>query len=314
MIRIRFHGRGGHGVKTAGRIVGTAAFLAGYHVQDSPVYGAERRGAAVTAFARIGDSPILERGTIDAPDLIVIADETLLNDRAAAVLAGQGSASAVFINVASSDGLAETYGIQPPLVTFDVSALTLATLGKASALSAGLGAAAARLTGLISAEQLVEAVREELTQLHAAQGLIDQNVAIALRVFESVPSEFGEPVGASPRTSGVAEIVRGLTPTGSPSELVPVSYDLPTVGTSSILAPGNAAQRNTGSWRVERPELDRDVCSRCQLCVLECPDGAMSLDTEGFPVIDYEHCKGCMICAHLCPLKAIGRTKEVRAW
>ena len=50
MIRIRFHGRGGHGVKTASRIVGTAGFLAGFECQDSPVYGAERRGAAVTAF------------------------------------------------------------------------------------------------------------------------------------------------------------------------------------------------------------------------------------------------------------------------
>ena len=62
MIRVRFHGRGGHGVKMASRILGTAAFLAGRHVQDSPVYGAERRGAAVTAFTRIDDEPILERG------------------------------------------------------------------------------------------------------------------------------------------------------------------------------------------------------------------------------------------------------------
>ena len=30
MIRIRFHGRGGHGMKTASRMVGTAAFLAGF--------------------------------------------------------------------------------------------------------------------------------------------------------------------------------------------------------------------------------------------------------------------------------------------
>ncbi|MDH5576003.1 MAG: 2-oxoacid:acceptor oxidoreductase family protein, partial [Nitrospirota bacterium] len=59
MIRIRFHGRGGHGVKTASRIVGTAAFLAGYQVQDSPIYGAERRGAPVTAFTRIDTTSIL---------------------------------------------------------------------------------------------------------------------------------------------------------------------------------------------------------------------------------------------------------------
>lgn len=304
MIRIRFHGRGGHGVKTAGRIVGTAAFLAGYQVQDSPVYGAERRGAAVSAFTRISETPILERGLIESPDLIVIADETLLNDRGAAVLAGQENASAVFVNAASSDGLAEKYGIKPQLATLDVSALTLETLGKASALSAGLAAAAARLTGLISAEQLVEAVRDELAQLHAAQGLIEQNVAIASRVFESLGGWTLLPDRVS----------KGRDGQECPSSIHAVGYDAPATGTASITAPGNAAQRNTGTWRVERPEIDRDVCSRCQLCVLGCPDGAMSLDKEGFPVIDYDHCKGCMVCAQLCPLKAIGRTKEVRAW
>lgn len=307
MIRIRFHGRGGHGIKTAGRIAGTAAFLAGHHVQDSPVYGAERRGAAVTAFTRIDDSPILERGQIDLPDFIVVADETLLNDRGAAVLAGQESAAAVFINAATSDGLRERYGIRLPVLTCDVTGLTLEKLGKASALSAGLGAAAARLTGLITAEQLAEAVREELSQLHAARGLIEKNLEVAASVFDSlVPVEV---------------VGRALLPDSAsrdeqecPSYIHNVGYDEPRIGTASILAPGNSAQRNTGTWRLERPEIDRNVCSRCQLCVLECPDGAMSLDKEGFPVIDYEHCKGCMICAHLCPLQAIGRTKEVRAW
>jgi len=56
------------------------------------------------------------------------------------------------------------------------------------------------------------------------------------------------------------------------------------------------------------------VCTRCGLCVLECPDGAMKFNEQGFPVIDYDHCKGCMICAHLCPLQGIARVPEVRAW
>jgi pyruvate/2-oxoacid:ferredoxin oxidoreductase beta subunit len=33
MFRIRFHGRGGQGMKTASRILGTAFFKAGYQVQ-----------------------------------------------------------------------------------------------------------------------------------------------------------------------------------------------------------------------------------------------------------------------------------------
>ena len=74
MFRIRFHGRGGQGMKTASRIVGTAAFRQGYFAQDSPVYGAERRGAPMIAFTRFDSQSILERGAVTAPDLIVIAD------------------------------------------------------------------------------------------------------------------------------------------------------------------------------------------------------------------------------------------------
>lgn len=297
MIRIRFHGRGGHGVKTAARIAGTAAFLAGYQVQDLPVYGAERRGAAVAAFARIDKSPILERGLIESPDLVVIADETLLDDRAAAVLAGQESASAVFVNVGPEDSLAAKYKIKPPLFTFDLTTRTRQALGTGSALSAGLGAAAARLTGQITADQLADAVREELHQLHATDEVIEKNVIIAQGVFAAIPAaQFGP---ALARVAG---------------QIQAVGSDHAVVGTASIVAPGNAMQRNTGTWRVERPEIDSDVCTRCGLCFLGCPDGAISLAKDGLPIIDYDHCKGCMICAQLCPLQGIGRTTEVRSW
>jgi pyruvate ferredoxin oxidoreductase gamma subunit len=80
MLRVRLHGRGGHGIKTASRILGTAAFLSGWQVQDSPIYGAERRGAALTAFTRIDTEPIHERGVLATPDFILVGDETLLDD------------------------------------------------------------------------------------------------------------------------------------------------------------------------------------------------------------------------------------------
>jgi len=85
---VRFHGRCGQGAKTASRILGTAAFLDGFIAQDSPLHGAERRGAPVVAFTRIARAPILERGVIAQPDLVVVADETLLRDPAARVLEG----------------------------------------------------------------------------------------------------------------------------------------------------------------------------------------------------------------------------------
>lgn len=64
MFRIRFHGRGGQGMKTASRNLGTAFFMAGYEVQDAPRYGAERRGAPIFAYVRADRSQINERGMV----------------------------------------------------------------------------------------------------------------------------------------------------------------------------------------------------------------------------------------------------------
>ena len=53
MIEIRIHGRGGQGAVVASKMLVTAAAKEGKKVQAFPFFGAERRGAAVAAFARI---------------------------------------------------------------------------------------------------------------------------------------------------------------------------------------------------------------------------------------------------------------------
>jgi len=97
MYRIRFHGRGGQGIKTASRILGTAFFLEGFEVQDAPRYGAERRGAPIFAYVRAGRQVIQERGIIRNPNLVIVADETLLPIPAAAVLQGVGAQTVMLI-------------------------------------------------------------------------------------------------------------------------------------------------------------------------------------------------------------------------
>ena len=297
MIRIRFHGRGGHGIKTASRIVGTAAFLAGYQVQDSPIYGAERRGAPVAAFTRIDTTPILERGIITEPDLIICGDETLLESPAIGVLSGVETASAVFINTGNLEALKGKIKIDAPTVAFDVTQRTLDRIGKASALSVGLGAAAARLCGIITIEQLHEAVQMELEELGLDIQMTEKNFRLAEEIFGDLEK---------------VTIKEGMAPT---QEVIhDLGYDHVLLGTPSILAPGNAEGRQTGSWRVERPEIDYEHCTRCGLCFVACPDGAIALDEQGYPVIDYDHCKGCLICLEQCPRHSIVSKKEVRSW
>jgi pyruvate ferredoxin oxidoreductase gamma subunit len=123
MRTVRFHGRGGQGAKTASRILGTAAFLKGFVAQDSPIYGAERRGAPVAAFTRIDSGPIRERGMIFSPALVVVADDTLLDDPSARVLEGVRDGTAVFVNSAiPSNQLRARFGISGHLTTLEAIA------------------------------------------------------------------------------------------------------------------------------------------------------------------------------------------------
>ncbi len=74
---------------------------------------------------------------------------------------------------------------------------------------------------------------------------------------------------------------------------------------------GSSAKYKTGSWRVQRPELDMEKCNKCLNCLRYCPDAAVKLTDDG-PVIDLDYCKGCGICANECPVKAITMITEAK--
>ena len=78
MPEITIHGRGGQGVVVTSRILGTAALYDGLYAQDFPLYGAARRGAPVMAFVRIDDKPILMRGYITEPNILILLDESII--------------------------------------------------------------------------------------------------------------------------------------------------------------------------------------------------------------------------------------------
>jgi pyruvate ferredoxin oxidoreductase gamma subunit len=299
MLRVRFHGRGGHGIKTASRILGTAAFQSGLQAQDSPIYGAERRGAALAAFTRIDSQPICERGAVTDPDLILVADETLLADSAAGVLAGREFASAVFVNSPrEGPSLAGQYAIACPVFTLDLTALTIELLGRGSALSAALGAAGCALAGLGPEELMVRAIREELADLQLGSEMIEMNIEAARRAYSNLP----------------AVQLRDRAPHGAAGSVVAPVYVAGPAGIPVLHRPGNSPLRHTGSWRVFRPVIDLDACTRCGICFALCPDGAIVLDENAYPGIDYDNCKGCMICYQECPIHCIRQKKEVRAW
>jgi pyruvate ferredoxin oxidoreductase gamma subunit len=79
LMEIRWHGRGGQGVVTAGKLLAETALETGQYFQAFPDYGPERMGAPIRAFTRLSPKPIRVHSQIDAPKVVLVLDPTLLD-------------------------------------------------------------------------------------------------------------------------------------------------------------------------------------------------------------------------------------------
>ena len=293
ILRVRFHGRGGQGAKTASRILGSAAFGGGYNAQDFPIYGAERRGAPVAAFTRFSDSEITERGFIFSPDVVAVMDDSLVADPLANPFAGLRKGGLAIVNTTRPAAEANGGRDDVTVITLDLTKRALETLGKA-VLSAGIAAAVARSAG-IDAEAFVGGLDDELKEVGLSDDVVSKNVALAGAVYDEL-----KPVEL--RTEELP----------AKAELVPLAAVVSGDGSEDIVNVGNSASRHTGNWRVTEPVIDYQKCTDCMICYAYCPESAMSVGADGRIAIDYDNCKGCMICQAECPLRAIGSIMEDR--
>jgi pyruvate ferredoxin oxidoreductase gamma subunit len=283
-------------MKTASRIVGTAAFRQGYSAQDSPIYGAERRGAPMVAFTRFDSKPVLERGLVVSPDLVVIADESLIDDPFVRPLSGLSPNGTTLINsTGTADALRDGHRIPGTVACSDFTALALAHTGSTAALSVAIGAATAKMAGI--EESFIElAVKEELEALGVAPRQLQKNLELAKAVCpvsQAKRSAAGNSSVSSPVFAVVTPVYRGGWR-----------------GTPSVAATRNTPLRKTGDWRVMRPVIHLDRCTGCSICFAGCPDGAIAWSAENLPQVDYSVCKGCMLCAEECPLHVIESVRE----
>jgi pyruvate ferredoxin oxidoreductase gamma subunit len=300
VYRIRFHGRGGQGIKTASRLLGTALFRSRFEVQDAPRYGAERRGAPIFAYVRADRHPILERGIIRQPDLVIVADDSLVPVPAAGVLAGIRQNTVVLIRSR------EDAGTWRHRLNLGCSLIQLLPQGEddrsglpfVGAVCAG---AAARLLGTVDRDTLGDTIREEQAPLGPA--IVARNLTLALDAFDAMAAHAGSVTEGRAASAGHYRPPAWIDP---PLDLAAMSAPVIHGALTSLDLP-------TGSWRTLRPVIDLDRCKRCWwVCSSFCPDGAIRVES-GTPAIDYDHCKGCLICVAQCPPHAIEASPEARA-
>jgi len=168
ICEVRWHGRGGQGAVTSAQILAEAAYYDGYQgVTAAPYFGAERRGAPVTATTRFSPEPVRIYSEVESPDVVVVLDETLLTNKD--VVSGLEEGGWLIVNsprgprelgidgrfrIATAD--ATSISKQIGLVIAGISVVNTPILG-----------AFLRATGLLSLESIRKAIKARLSNVGA---------------------------------------------------------------------------------------------------------------------------------------------------
>jgi pyruvate ferredoxin oxidoreductase gamma subunit len=158
LVEIRWHGRGGQGVVTAGKLLAEMALTNDWFFQAFPDYGPERMGAPIRAFTRLSSQPIRIHSQIENPDVVVVLDPTLLGT--IEVAEGLDAKGTLIVNTAMSPGETREvagYG-SGKVFTVDASHIAIEEVGQEITNTPMLGAFA-QATDLFAVQQVAGQLR-----------------------------------------------------------------------------------------------------------------------------------------------------------
>ena len=177
---IRWHGRGGQGAITAAKIVAQAAFYKGYQgVTATPSFGAERRGAPVSASTRLSSKPVMVVSQVENPDVVVALDHTLLKYQE--VTKGLGKEGWLIVNSWHSPkelNIKSCFNVATADATRVCRELGLVVAGLAVVSTAILGAFV-RVTEMVDIASIERVIRERFSE-----SAVDINLTAIMKTYE----------------------------------------------------------------------------------------------------------------------------------
>jgi pyruvate ferredoxin oxidoreductase gamma subunit len=184
LTEIRWHGRGGQGVVTAGKMLAQVALNSGQYFQAFPDYGPERAGAPIRAFTRISPDPIHKHCQIQSPDIVLVLDPTLLE--AVNVAEGLKEDGILLVNTDDSPAkVRDLVGFRSGKVfTVDATKIALETLGREITNTPMLGAFA-KATGILSVDEMMAQTRKQFGDKFGTE-VVARNVEAVKRAADEV--------------------------------------------------------------------------------------------------------------------------------
>ncbi|MEW5783827.1 MAG: 2-oxoacid:acceptor oxidoreductase family protein [Bacillota bacterium] len=167
LTEFRLHGRGGQGIVMAAAIFAEAVFNEGLYARAFSLFGAERRGAPVTAFIRVSEARLMPRCRVYRPDYVAVLDSSM---NSTAVLAGLDQKSRLLIN-ADRDEKAARFGEgtaneRYPAYLVDATGLAMQyhlTIGSFPMVNTVMVGALARISNLATLESVCAVVEKRIS-------------------------------------------------------------------------------------------------------------------------------------------------------
>ena len=187
LTEIRWHGRAGQGVVTAGELLAETAMEEGKYFQSFPDYGPERMGAPIKSYTRISDVPIEVHHQILYPDVIVVVNPNLIG--VVDLTEGLKEDGIAIINTPDSPAeVRQKLGLKSGKVaTLDATGIAMDTLKRDIPSTLMLGAVA-KVTGLVSLDSVIHVAKERLGEKLRAE-VVEANVTALKRAYEEVTSD-----------------------------------------------------------------------------------------------------------------------------
>ncbi len=185
-LEIRWHGRAGQGAKSAAQMLAESALDQGKFVQAFPEYGAERTGAPMKAFNRIGDTPILVRAVIENPDIVVVIDDTLLSEE---IVSGLDDEEGILLvnTVRDFDWIRKRTDFKGKVCKVPATDIALEEIGRGVPNTVMLGALV-KVTGVVPLEALEKRIEEMFLGKFGAE-VVEANKRALKRGYEEVQCE-----------------------------------------------------------------------------------------------------------------------------
>lgn len=185
ILEIRWHGRGGQGVKTAALLFAEAALSTGKYVQAFPEYGPERMGAPVVSFTRISNTPIRIHSAVTEPDIVVVLDITLMTTGNIVDDVSKNSIILVNTNLTPTE-LKEKMNIKQEVHTVDATAISRECLGREMPNTPMIGALV-KFVPLLNIEYVVEDIRHKMEKKFRDKSeVIEGNIKSIIKAYNEV--------------------------------------------------------------------------------------------------------------------------------